>query len=153
MSSSEPPKKRLETGISLSLQLKMNPPDSFCAKTKICCLSKGRYCEIANFCTKKKSFPGEDFFFVQKFAISQYLPLDKQHIFVLAQKLSGGFILSCKESDIPVSKRFFGGSEEDMRGYAYYSVSPLEGNKPAGGESALYYTLETRLRISKTLGL
>ncbi|MBM3198265.1 MAG: hypothetical protein FJZ58_03310 [Chlamydiae bacterium] len=96
--------------------------------------------------------PGQHSFLVQKITASHYLPMDTKHIVVIAQKWSLGSILSSNSDHVPVPKRFFGGSEEDMRGYAYYSVSPLEDNKPTGGQSAFFYTLETRLRISPSLG-
>jgi translocation and assembly module TamA len=98
--------------------------------------------------------PTTEFYFVNEFSLSHYLPLTKSRFLVLAQKLSWGFIFSKDERLIPVSKRFFGGSEEELRGYAYYSVSPLnEDNKPIGGRSEVYYSLETRFRITKTIGL
>ena len=98
--------------------------------------------------------PGHLTFITQKFVLSHYLPVDSKHAITFAQKLSGGFILSGAESSVPVPKRFFGGSEEELRGYAYYSVSPLsKKGLPEGGRSAIYYTFETRLRISKLLGL
>lgn len=98
--------------------------------------------------------PDRNFYLTQKLSFSYYLPMDKDHVVTIAQKISGGTILSGREDEIPVSKRFFGGSEEELRGYAYYSVSPLnQKNKPIGGRSALYYSLETRLRVSKTIGV
>jgi translocation and assembly module TamA len=73
---------------------------------------------------------------------------------VLAQKITVGSIFSKNLSYVPVSKRFFGGSEEDLRGYAYQSVSPIAPHhKPIGGRSEVFYTLEPRLRVSKTIGL
>ena len=98
--------------------------------------------------------PDRNFYLTQKLSFSHYLPMDKDHVVTLAQKISGGTILSGREEEIPVPRRFFGGSEEELRGYAYYSVSPLNNqNKPIGGRSALYYTFETRLRVSKTIGV
>lgn len=98
--------------------------------------------------------PDRNFYVTQKLSLSTYVPLDPDHIFCLAQKFSGGTILSGREEEIPVPRRFFGGSEEDLRGYAYYSVSPLsETRKPIGGRSALYYSLEPRIRVTKSLGL
>ncbi len=93
------------------------------------------------------------FFLGQEGSLSYYLPLDKKHIFTIAQKITLGSIISGGDGSVPVPKRFFGGSEDDLRGYAYYSVSPLNHNgKPEGGRSAIFYTLETRIRYSKTLG-
>jgi translocation and assembly module TamA len=98
--------------------------------------------------------PSQRTFLKQEFSFSYYLPLDEKHKLTLAQKLSGGVIFSGSAETVPVSKRFFGGSEEDLRGYAYYSVSPLShSGKPEGGRSAIYYSLEARLRLSKTLGI
>jgi translocation and assembly module TamA len=94
-------------------------------------------------------------YIMNQFALSHYLPISPSSDFlVLAQQLSGGFFWSGDEQTVPVPKRFFGGSEEDLRGYSYYSVSPLsKHNKPIGGLSALYYTLETRFRFTKNFGL
>ncbi|MES2199024.1 MAG: BamA/TamA family outer membrane protein [Chlamydiota bacterium] len=98
--------------------------------------------------------PDRSFYLTQKLSFCHYLPVDRDHILTIAQKISGGTILSGREEEIPVPRRFFGGSEEELRGYAYYSVSPLnKANKPIGGRSALYYTLETRLRMTKTIGV
>jgi len=97
--------------------------------------------------------PGSRVFLAQKGSISHYLPIDSRRIFVLAQQLSGAIILSTQRHSVPVPKRLFGGSEEDMRGYAYYSVSPLHDQKPIGGMSAFFYTCELRWRLSSTLGL
>lgn len=98
--------------------------------------------------------PDRNFYLTQKLSFSHYLPIDPEHTVTLAQKISGGTILSGREEEIPLPRRFFGGSEEELRGYAYYSVSPLNNqNKPIGGRSALYYTFETRLRVTKTIGI
>jgi translocation and assembly module TamA len=79
--------------------------------------------------------------------------LTHDHRIVLAQHLTFGSILSEGLNDVPVSKRFFGGSEEDLRGYRYQSVSALRHHKPIGGRSAFYYTIESRFRVSRTIGL
>lgn len=96
----------------------------------------------------------KDVYFSNVFALAHYLPFNRKHSFVLAQKLTIGSIFSKNEPLIPLSKRFYGGSEEDLRGYAYQSVSPLAAHhKPYGGRSEFFYTLETRFRVSKTIGL
>ncbi len=93
-------------------------------------------------------------YIVNKFALGHYLPLIDSHYIVLAQQISGGFFFSGDVDTIPVPKRFFGGSEEELRGYTYYSVSPLnKKNDSIGGISALYYTLETRVRFTKNIGV
>ncbi len=91
---------------------------------------------------------------INQFALGHYLPLIASHYLVIAQQISGGFFFSGDVDTIPVPKRFFGGSEDELRGYAYYSVSPLsKDNKPIGGNSALYYTFETRVRFTKNVGV
>ena len=72
---------------------------------------------------------------------------------VLAQKLTVGFIVANGLGSIPLCNRFLGGSEQDLRGYRYKSVSPLFDEKPIGGRSAIYYSLETRFRLTETIGL
>jgi translocation and assembly module TamA len=54
---------------------------------------------------------------------------------------------------VPLSKRYLGGTEQELRGYRYRTVSPLKHHKPEGGRSAVYFTLEARFRISRTIGL
>lgn len=96
----------------------------------------------------------KDIYFSNVFAVSHYLPVNRSHAFVIAQKVTVGSIFSKDEHLIPLSKRFFGGSEEDLRGYAYQTVSPIaDHHKPYGGSSEFFYTLETRFRVSKSVGL
>lgn len=92
-------------------------------------------------------------YLTQKFTGSVYKALDEKERVVIAQKLTLGFIYSNGLSAVPVCNRFLGGSEEDLRGYRYKSVSPLDHKKPIGGRSAIYYTFETRLRITEVIGL
>ncbi|MGE5196508.1 MAG: autotransporter assembly complex protein TamA [Anaerolineae bacterium] len=94
------------------------------------------------------------YYLIQELIQSSYWSVVKSEVLVLAQKITLGSILSNSLHAVPLSKRFLGGSEEELRGYHYRSVSPLEEHKkPAGGRSAIYYTFEMRLRVSKTLGL
>jgi len=92
-------------------------------------------------------------YLIQKLCSSLYLPCTKSHRIVIAQKVTLGSIASPHLNNVPVPKRFFGGSEEDLRGYRYQSVSQLKGNQPIGGRAALYYTLETRFRLCEAIGL
>lgn len=96
----------------------------------------------------------KSYYLQQVLTLSSYLPLLRENRLVLAQKITAGSILSQSLSAIPVSRRFLGGSEEDLRGYQYKTVSPLNhDHKPIGGRSALYYTVEARVRLSKTFGI
>jgi translocation and assembly module TamA len=93
-------------------------------------------------------------YFFQELTQSFYHPFTKNHYFVIAHKLTLGSIISRNLHPIPVPKRFLGGSEEDLRGYKYKTVSPLHHHhKPIGGRSAVYYTLETRFRVTQSIGL
>jgi translocation and assembly module TamA len=95
-----------------------------------------------------------DNYLSQTLTFSYYLPLTSDHVISVAQKFTFGSILSEKLDFVPTPKRFLGGTGEDLRGYHFKTVSPLaDHHKPIGGRSALYYSLETRFRVSKTVGL
>jgi len=99
---------------------------------------------------KKRS----EFYYSQVLTFSTYLPLWQDERLVLAQKLTLGTIFSHGLDAVPVPKRFFGGSEENLRGYRYYTVSPLKKHdKPIGGRSAIFYTIEPRFRFLECFGL
>jgi len=93
------------------------------------------------------------YYAIQKITESTYHPLTHSNSIVLAQKLTLGVIWSPHLSTVPVSKRFLGGSEEELRGYRYRTVSPLRDNIPEGGRSAIYWTFESRFRVTKNIGL
>jgi translocation and assembly module TamA len=59
-----------------------------------------------------------------------------------------------KQENVPLPVLFLGGSEDDLRGYRYKTVSPLnEDRKPFGGRSAIFLTAEARLRVTETIGV
>lgn len=93
-------------------------------------------------------------YFGHTLTFCSYFPFETGDVFTLAQKFTLGTIF-CNELDaIPVSKRFFGGADDNLRGYKYWTVSPLnKKDKPLGGRSAVYYTLEPRFRVTKSFGL
>ena len=94
------------------------------------------------------------YYLEQEMRFSSYLPLFDNPNCILAQKVTLGSIISPKLHLVPVPKRFFGGSEDDLRGYKYKTVSPLtKSGKPIGGRSAVFYSLEMRLRLGKWIGL
>jgi translocation and assembly module TamA len=93
------------------------------------------------------------YYLLQEISQSTYFPLALEDFLVFAQQMTFGFILSPNLSAVPIPKRFLGGSEEELRGYRYRTVSPLKGKKPKGGRAALYYTAEARFRLSETIGL
>jgi len=95
-----------------------------------------------------------EFYLWQMATLCTYLPLWSEERLILAQKISVGSILSNGLGAVPVPKRFFGGSENNLRGYKYYTVSPLDDDdKPIGGRSAVFYSLEPRFRLTKSFGI
>lgn len=96
----------------------------------------------------------KQYYLFQKLVPSFYIPLTSSHSIVLAHKLTIGSIASPELNAVPVPKRFLGGSDVDLRGYEYLTVSPLrDHHKPIGGRSAIYYSFETRFRVTETIGL
>lgn len=75
------------------------------------------------------------------------------NLFVFANLITATSIWSSHLRSVPVPKRVLGGTDEDLRGYRFKTVSPRHGHKPIGGRFGLFYTLEGRLRISKTIGV
>lgn len=102
---------------------------------------------------------GQQYYMEQRLSQGCYLPVIKtREILTLAQKITVISILSPILADVPIPERALGGSEDDLRGYAYLTVSPLRPNhdgklKPIGGRSAIYYTFETRFRITESIGV
>lgn len=95
----------------------------------------------------------KEVYLTQQFTAGTYIALDSKERVVLANKVTLGFITSNGLGAVPLCNRFLGGTEEDLRGYRYKSVSPLRHGKPLGGRSAIYYTFETRFRLTNTIGL
>lgn len=95
----------------------------------------------------------KEFYLSNTLTQSAYWPLDRKEKVVFAQKLTCGTIWSNGINAIPLSKRFLGGTEEDLRGYRYRTVSPLIHHKPMGGRSAIFLSLETRFRLTEVIGL
>lgn len=94
-----------------------------------------------------------EIYLTQQFTAGFYNALDAKARVVLANKFTLGFITSNGLPAVPLCNRFLGGTEEDLRGYRYKSVSPFRKRKPLGGRSAIYYTFETRFRVTETIGL
>ncbi len=100
---------------------------------------------------------GNPFYLYNSVTYMLYFPVvggkPGKEILVLAQQIMADSILSTDLNAVPVPKRVLGGSDQDLRGYRYHSVSPLDGSKPIGGRSGIFYTFEMRFRVSSTIGL
>lgn len=92
-------------------------------------------------------------YYKQTLWVSSYFPLTENERIVLAVRAQLGSIFGASLSKIPFTKLFLGGSEEDLRGYRFKTVSPLNSNgDPVGGRGAFYWTAEFRFRLTKSLG-
>ena len=93
------------------------------------------------------------YYISQTLTYTHYTPWKEGKFFILAQKVLFQSIFSKDLSAIPLPKRVLEGTDQEMRGYRYKTVSPLRDGKPLGGRSGVFYTIETRFRLNKTLGL
>lgn len=86
-------------------------------------------------------------FIKQRLTTCFYIPLIKKNL-TFAARMQCGSIAGAKQDEVPLPILFLGGSEDDLRGYRYLTVSPLDHkNRPLGGRSAIFLTAETRLRM------
>lgn len=99
-------------------------------------------------------FHGDQQFAKQRITGNVYIPITPEKRVVLALRMQLGSIAGASRKDVPLSKLFLGGSEDELRGYRYKTVSPLNShNEPLGGRSAIFATVETRFRVTKTIGI
>ncbi len=98
-------------------------------------------------------FHSNEHFVKQRLTSTFYIPIRTPR-FVLALRTQFGSIAGTERDNVPLTKLFLGGSEDELRGYRYKTVSPLNHHhKPLGGRSAIYATAEIRLKITKEIGL
>lgn len=99
-------------------------------------------------------YHGHQHFFHQQITGTAYIPMAPAKWATLAIRVQVGSIAGAKRSYIPLPKLFLGGSEDDLRGYRYRTVSPLNSdNQPLGGRSAIFTSVEMRFRLNKWVGL
>jgi translocation and assembly module TamA len=80
--------------------------------------------------------------------------LDDEARFVLAGRVAVGSVSGAGLGEIPASHRFYAGGGGSVRGYRYRSLSPLgPTGEVIGGRSLFEAALETRIKITDTLGL
>ena len=98
-------------------------------------------------------FHSNQHFVKQRLTTCFYAPIATPKL-VLALRVQFGSVAGTDRENIPMTKLFLGGSENELRGYRYKTVSPLNHHrKPYGGRSAVYATAEIRLKLTKTIGL
>lgn len=87
-------------------------------------------------------------FIKQRFTSTFYIPLVPTRWAVLALRAQFGSIAGTKRKNVPLPLLFLGGTEDNLRGYRYMSVSPLNhNNQSLGGRSAIFTSAELRLRF------
>jgi translocation and assembly module TamA len=102
----------------------------------------------------KSAISPAKYFFKQNLVYSVYIPLESNRRFIFALRMQLGSIFGAKVFDLPLTKLFLGGSDDDLRGYKYKTVSPLNANgDPIGGRSCIYFSFEPRIRITDKIGL
>ena len=77
----------------------------------------------------------------------------ESNAFTVATRLGFGNIVGAGENTIPLPDRFFGASENSLRGYKTGTVSPLNHHKePIGGRSIATLSFEGRFRFTSGFG-
>jgi translocation and assembly module TamA len=73
---------------------------------------------------------------------------------VLAGRVRVGSIVGEELPDVPSDKRFFSGGAGSVRGYAFQAIGPRTlRDRPRGGRSLFELGLETRVRITDSIGV
>ena len=98
--------------------------------------------------------PSDFFFFKQKLTTNVYIPIIPNQRLIFAWRFQVGSIIGAEVNQIPMTKLFFGGSDDDLRGYRYHTVSPKNRDgKVTGGRSAIYISFEPRIRLTDKIGV
>jgi len=86
-------------------------------------------------------------FVKQRLTTTWYFPLHSNVVFALRSQF--GSIAGAEREDVPLPKLFLGGTEDELRGYRYMSVSPIKKgtHKSLGGRGAIYGSAELRFRV------
>ena len=85
--------------------------------------------------------------------LSGYVPFSSDKKAILALRMQFGSIIGASLKRIPLPKRFFGGSDNDLRGFKFKTVSPLNAEQnPTGGRAYIFSSCELRFRFNKSLG-
>lgn len=92
------------------------------------------------------------FYVIHNTALSGYHSLFANRL-TLAARVVFANILGANRNTIPAPDRIYGGSENVLRGYRAYTVSPLHHKKtPMGGRSMLAASIEARFRTQGDFG-
>lgn len=110
---------------------------------------KGVFTPVVNLLATENSFA------IGGLRLNSYIPLSKNDKWVGVAWAEGGtLLLSPARYKVPPPYRFYGGGEDNLRGYDFRTVSPLDAQgRPLGGRSAFYYGTELRYAINETIGI
>ena len=110
---------------------------------------------ISYLATPYQSLQKADVHFVkQRAVVNFYFPLLENKRIVLALHTELGSVAGTDQKNVPLPKLFLGGSQDDLRGYSFQTVSPLNARgDPLGGRSAIYSSVELRFRVTESIGL
>jgi translocation and assembly module TamA len=92
-------------------------------------------------------------FYKTMFSISGYHSFDIALQPTIAARYSVGTITGESVDNIPADERFYVGGGGSVRGYAYQSLSRLDGDDPEGGSSFQQINTELRIRFLENWGL
>lgn len=86
--------------------------------------------------------------------LAGYQRLVESGRFVLAGRGRLGSIQGSNRSAVPANMRLYAGGGGSVRGYAFRTLGPLDGDdNPLGGRSAVELNTELRTRLTESLGL
>jgi translocation and assembly module TamA len=92
--------------------------------------------------------------FLRQYLTYHYYYPTSFNLVSLPFRLQLGSVAFSDQRKIPLTKLFFGGADDTLRGYKYKTVSPLNSHgQPVGGRGAIYFTFEPRLRLTETIGV
>ena len=131
--------------IKLPIQLKVSSADNFLDP------KSGQTLNIKVTPTTQAQSP-HFFYGSQTTSLSTYHTLPNDSL-TLAGKVVFGNIMGAARNTIPPPDRFYGGSENVLRGYRAFTVSPLHKDRiPLGGRSLLAASAEMRFRTRGNFG-
>jgi translocation and assembly module TamA len=105
--------------------------------------------------TPAHTFSGSDLTFATNLISgSGYWPIGPEDRAVLAAKLALGSLDGAPLSQLPSDQRIYAGGGGSVRPYGWQMAGPLASNNvPIGGKSSLVLNLETRIKITETIGV
>ena len=90
----------------------------------------------------------------QKITFRTYVATKKDARIIFAFRFQLGSIFGPSLYQIPITKLFLGGTDDDLRGYRYQTVGPRDRKGDLiGGRSCIFFTFEPRVRLTETIGI